>query len=295
MSTSLSYQSLSSAGASFSSSWSSANYAKGHYLEALQELDLASFFQSHDRAPKKAAAAAASNFASLGPTKAIDFIHFIWMGNPIKESDTRTISAWKREYPAKQIVLWVDKKALEFEGIKQFAQDNDIRLIDVEEIFTDEYSFGLSKYFQLEKNRLPPNWGAVSDMYRYLIIYWFAGIYSDTDRFIKDFYDDIYFTDLTILSDAPGICRNDLLITKKIRDPFWKHLLEEIKSQYPSPISTNSRFRLLFTLRKTGPVMLYSCYKKASVKPCMQEVPPPARGNYSWRATLTEEKCESLS
>ncbi len=112
-------------------------------------------------------------------SKSIDFIHFIWMGNPIKENGKTTILSWMEKYPSKQIILWVDEKSLKDINLINFAKDNDIKLIDIEEVFLEEYCFGLDKIIQLERNRLPPNWGAVSDVYRYLIMYYFGGTYSD--------------------------------------------------------------------------------------------------------------------
>ncbi len=122
-------------------------------LNKLEERNLADFFKYNNKIPR---AAKCNEINSPTSSKSTDFIHFIWMGNPIKDSDRDTILSWKEKYPSKQIILWVDQKALKHEKIINFAQANGIILIDLEEIFIDEYTFGLSEFIQIEKNRLPP-------------------------------------------------------------------------------------------------------------------------------------------
>ncbi len=162
---------------------SSKSQKLGFDISSLTRDTLIGFFDQHDKVKDQKISKSKdliifNNFAIPQPT---DFIHFIWMGNPIKEKGKKTILSWMKRYPSKQIILWVDEKSLKDTALINFAKDNDIKLIDIEEVFSEEYCFGLGKIIQLEKDRLPPNWGAVSDIYRYLIMYYFGGTYSDMD------------------------------------------------------------------------------------------------------------------
>ena len=310
----MSSSSCSSASASLQSQPPSSPYFPVGYpkepwynLEALRGEDLASFFQSQDNTPKKAPTyfrAITTYFFPQKPlTEVTDFIHFIWMGNPIKESDIHTILTWKRKYRSKQIVLWTDNKALAFDRIKEFAQANDIRLLDIEEIISDKYSFGLSEQLQREKDRLPPNWGAVSDMYRYLIMYWFAGIYSDTDSPIQEGDTELDCTKSMAFSSLDHMFGNDQIMTRDLRNVFWQQLLEEIRNNYFDPEVSLDRYikshRLSTTLQSSGPARLrhhVDEYRRAQGAEEIQFLVRPADpGNYSWNGKLTQEKCARLS
>ncbi len=267
-------------------------------LLTLEEKDLNLFFENNDVLKSKRNA----EIKGLTTSKSTDFIHFIWMGNPIKDSDEETILSWKKSYPSQQIILWVDKKALESDKIIQFAIKHNIKLIDLEEIFINhhDYTFGLSEFIKVEKNRLPPNWGAISDIYRYLIMYYFGGTYSDTDSKIN--YDDTrldFDMDIAFYKLNTRIFPNDRIMTKNIRQNFWLTVFVEIKKRYHSEY--NFKFSLKSrrnsTIERSGPFLLLECiYQHIDFnKTKIQSLDYKSYCNYSWKATLSDEKCEKLS
>ncbi len=254
-------------------------------LNKLEERNLADFFKSNN----KLRIEKCNEIQSPTPSKSTDFIHFIWMGNPIKDSDRETILSWKNACPSKQIILWVDKKALEHKNITDFAQANGIILIDLEEIFIDESTFGLSEFIQIEKNRLPSNWGAISDIYRYLIMYYFGGIYSDTDT-IKNRYETEFDFNKDMAFQFEPNCCNDRIMTKNIRHPFWLGVFEKIKEGWKDNAKWSKKW---ITLKRTGPCLLESCREPYKEK--IQNLRYKVTINYSWSGKLSDKKIEELA
>lgn len=271
---------------------------KSFDISSLEEKDLAAFFASKEIAGKLSKGMRAFEISQKNESKSIDYIHFIWMGNPIKESDKKTILSWKEEYPSKQIILWVDQKALQHKDIIDFAQTNDIKLIDLDDIFCERTTFGLDEFIQLEKNRLPPNWGAISDMYRYLIMYYFGGTYSDTDSPISkddtklDFEKDFAFESPPFF----GLRGNDRIMTKNIRNDFWKIAFDTIIKNYETQNPIKS-CRLNNTIYRTGPNFFTKLLKELPMKNVQDLMYNEKNSsNYSWKANLKDiKKCENLA
>ncbi len=273
-------------------------------LSNLEEKDLCQFFLKNNEIPKEFVVE-----TNPKPQKPTDFVHFIWMGNPLKRDYQDNILRWKKRYPEKEIIIWVDKEAIEHDDLTDFAIDNNIKLIDLDEVFTDEYAFDLNELISLEKNRLPPNWGAASDLYRYLIMYYFGGTYSDTDANIDkalgdqeiDFDSDFSFNEL-----RNGEFCNDIIITKKIKNRFWECAINYIKRNYNDPdvapfykdYSDITHSRLKVTIFRTGPGCLFNCIREYGLRedPHVKFINIyQGACDFTWNARLTDEKCKKLA
>ena len=273
-------------------------------LSNLEEKDLYQFFLENNEIPMELVVE-----KNPKPQKPTDFVHFIWMGNPLKEDYKENILSWKRRYPDKEIIIWVDKDALEHEDLIDFAIDNNIKLIDLDEVFTDEYAFDLNELIRLEKNRLPPNWGAASDLYRYLIMYYFGGTYSDTDVDINKKLGDqeIDFDSNFSFNQQENVdFGNDLLVTKNLKEDFWKYVINCIKRKYNNPHLSSGDYvyseikhsRLKTTMFRTGPDCLLNCIKAYGLKndPHVKFINiHQGACDFTWNANLTNEKCKKLA
>ncbi len=268
----------------------------------LHEKDLYEFFSSHDEIEKSTTFNKIDSL-STAPSKSTDFIHFIWMGNPINPEYLSNILTWKNHYPQKAIIIWVDQDSLKDTNLINFAKKNNIKLIDIEKVFNDKNTFDLYEIIKLEKKRLPPNWGAVSDIYRYLIMYYFAGTYSDTDSKITETDTEIDF-DINMAFSQIDEFNNDRIMIKNIRDDFWIELLEEIKNRYQECLNLTSseeierltlpnkiEFRKISTIQRTGPGLLYEFILGLKN---IQFLTYRGACDYTWSAKLTFEKCKSL-
>jgi len=259
-------------------------------LDRLEEKDLSRFYAFHNKNTAYTIPAKLKEKASV-PT---DYIHFIWLGNPIKDKYLDNISSWKKAYSENDIILWVDKDSLKDPKIISYAEKNNALLIDIEDVFKDQYTFDLSRFIQIEKNRLPPNFGAISDVYRYLIMYYLAGTYSDTDEDrLKgiDFEKEIAFSS-TIFGFA-----NDIIMTKHIRSDFWKEVLMEIKKRDEENKYFGSNQRFKATLYKTGPDMLDDMLQKNSkiYFKNQQELIYPPISSGTWLGSLPLKTCAMLA
>ncbi len=276
-------------------------------LANLSEIDLLTFFTENNQIV---------NFQRIKRKKkfrrAIDFIHFIWMGNPLKEQYKQNILKWKTKYSDKDVIIWVDEEALKYKDLIDFAQANNIKLIHLEKVFTAEYDFGLTELIRLEKDRLPPNWGSASDMYRYLIMYYFGGIYADTDLDVNSFVDSkmdfeshFLFATTKLKEGEEEDLGNDFLVTRNLKEDFWKYVIIHIKDHYFTPVVTPnyekycqvkfSRFKK--TLLRTGPVFLLSRIKnypfdskKVNYVQCSR-----MKSALTWLVKLEDEQCTKLA
>ncbi len=279
-------------------------------LNDLQEKNLSAFFDHFDEVKKTEISSPSLSLKT--DSQSIDYIHFIWMENPMKKLHEETILSWKREFPSKQIILWVDKQSLESEKNLKFAESNNIKLINLDNIFPEDYTFGLDEFIKKEKDSLFPNWGAVSDMYRYLIMYYFAGTYSDCDCDLQKYKGTAFDYEKPLgFYKFPetffDVFCNDRIMSKNIRNPFWKNVFEAIKINYSDIFrvnkiksNQNNTFNIckcLATLERTGPGMLLHVieeYKKSNPEVEISFKEYAKISSFSWLAKLNDEKVEKL-
>ena len=132
------YSSVSSSSESVRTGLSSGFYKKLE-IKTLQEKDLNRYFLENDElAIKQDSYRRELGSIQSEECKATDFIHFIWMGNPLKQDYKNNILNWKELYPEKEIIMWVDQDALGHKDLIDFAKKNDIKLIDIEKVFTED-------------------------------------------------------------------------------------------------------------------------------------------------------------
>lgn len=201
------------------------------HLEEIQKDNLFEFYKTNNLNKKYNENQTSKELNKQDPRS---YVYFIWMGNSINEKVKNTINDWKSIYTNKQIIVWVDDDSFNVkgeQGIKQFAENNNILLLNFDNIFNDYNSFGLKNQINIEKQLIPPNWGTASDMCRYLIMYYCAGLYSDTDSPPSinidelDFEKDFIFRSLSHMN-------NDLIMTKEIKNDFWREIIEKVKERY---------------------------------------------------------------
>ena len=135
---------------------------------------------------------------SSQPKEIPKIIHFIWSGGQkiIPPDGIANIKEWMDKNPDHTVFLWVGEHILHYdisshkkEYLKAFAQygftEEDLKRIEFhspgEILLTikDSYLRDLYDCIIYETNRLRPNYGASSDLLRYLILSIYGGAYAD--------------------------------------------------------------------------------------------------------------------
>ena len=161
-----------------------------------------------------------------------DVLHFIWLGKPFVEREDfkNNVSKFREELPRMWIVLWTDNIDPE---TQRFCLENKILLANVHEEFLEKMPHNLAMHYQYNSRQIPPNYGRMSDILRYQIMYKFGGIYLDVDLAPHHFASkgDLQKHLFTTLSQNPISIRegwNDRLYSEKILDPFWGTVIQTI-------------------------------------------------------------------
>lgn len=207
-------------------------------------------------------------------------IHFIWAGGEklMPESSIAQMHAWKRCNPAAEIWIWVDQTTLspaaaEYYGKpppRGFGADSfyfkDVRdlarLIEEYVSVDPEFSTKMQLLHEIalyEATRLRPNFGASSDIWRYLILFFHSSpgdqwsAYFDHDvapgeekiesAFAKTEADLLFSAN----SQRSNIALNDAFICRAPYSPLLKFFLEKIYVNYTQIplISSISRSQIL--------------------------------------------------
>ena len=141
-------------------------------------------------------------------------IHSIWLGGPLrgtgKMGDFRAaVAGWAGANRAwGRMVLWTDVSRAEMEQARSslpartgpdrwaqvrdmllWAQDNGVRLVHVNEVFSAQAPMVLQEFFNLELARqLGHGYAAASDILRFELMWRFGGIYADGDTTISGLF-----------------------------------------------------------------------------------------------------------
>jgi len=93
-------------------------------------------------------------------------IHFIWIGpKKFPEKSVANLISWKKHHPTWTIFFWTDDP------------NRSLPIKDIKRRCTTDFDFGPIRPY-LEQTH---NWGAMSDLMRYMIVYKEGGIYVDHD------------------------------------------------------------------------------------------------------------------
>jgi mannosyltransferase OCH1-like enzyme len=108
-------------------------------------------------------------------------IHYIWLGNPIKQKYVANINKIIRVNPDYQVLLWTDRALKNHpESFKKLDPSIQTRSIDQVEM-TPLMQEVLSQEMTPPTEKRRPNYGAASDILRIQILKKLGGIYLDTD------------------------------------------------------------------------------------------------------------------
>lgn len=224
-------------------------------------------------------------------------LNFVWVGpKPIPDESLLRIQQWNKANPTAQICIWTDNEVLpimvnkyyathgyhfspplKFKNIKTDieAAITEFRAVDAD--FSDTL-YSLYRIAVYECSRLRPNYGASSDIFRYLILYLFTGkegnewcAYFDHDVATGGSPVESSFTDTssTLLflanSQGSGHLGNDAFICRTAHHFILKALLERVLNNYaqltgilpeariPLYASDEREAKSYCTIRRTGP------------------------------------------
>ncbi len=204
-----------------------------------------------------------------GSTRVIPrIIHFVWAGgsNLLPDKSKHKINDWARLNPSFKIFLWIDSTSaptdLSVHYREQFSNlGSRLELHDISKFSAHE----LYPCVRYEIDKLMPNYGASSDIVRYLGLYQYGGAYFDSDvtpnpdfsleasgifePFEQESNEEpkIYFDDRSQGSNAIG---NDAIICPP-QHSFMKTIIESIKAKYRLNFEDNNVSLLLTQARMT--------------------------------------------
>jgi hypothetical protein len=189
-------------------------------------------------------------------------IHFVWAGGSklLPEKNENVILDWKHRNPGMKICLWIDQNSFPKESdlnrtrdLKSFYKSSfkekgiDIEVKDIEEELKLENEIHFTN-IRYELDKLLPNYGASSDIIRYLILYKYGGaVYLDSDvnpsknnNSEKDFEkyirgEMIRPDNILLVSDkSQGVSAigNDILCVTKTKNKIIKNIIDKIFSVY---------------------------------------------------------------
>ena len=220
-------------------------------------------------------------------------VHFIWLGNlPIPSARGAVIKAWiDRLKPLGfEFYFWVDKEgtpASVLSAQKKYllsSVSGDLHIVDVETLKNiAQKNRKLSDYweiFRYENDRLRANYGAASDLLRYLILYLYGGIYFDSDvkpPVTKEDIEKSVYRDESFWRDTDHYCvyrqgsASDILASSQ-GNPGLGIFLDIVKQKYDTT-QLDSKVALAYltelrwfyvgaTLERTGSQMLNRFYAK---------------------------------
>ncbi|GAA2792921.1 WXG100-like domain-containing protein [Crossiella cryophila] len=142
------------------------------------------------------------------PSELPALLHAIWLGGPLR--NTGHMAGFRRNYGAAangyaeyyRAVLWTDVPRARFEAAGQpgapaelaevrdmldWARDNQVRLVNVDEVFNSAAPMRLQQYYRVETGKqIGPGYAAASDILRLEVLDRFGGIYSDGDNLLED-------------------------------------------------------------------------------------------------------------
>ena len=108
-------------------------------------------------------------------------IHLIWLGSFLSEEHQQRISTWRDLNPGYSIYLWISKTKIsqnEYDIFNAFCTERNLILSDVDHINT--ISPEVNQWLKARLKRPFPNYGALSDIYRFYILQR-GGWYFDCD------------------------------------------------------------------------------------------------------------------
>lgn len=119
-------------------------------------------------------------------------IHIIWVGGPLQERHALRIEQWRQLNPDYEVCLWIEPRLLDekvLSDLQEWANETKITLRecdklnweDISELGDAEAIENLRHWISELLDDKIPNYGAVSDLYRYLILFSEGGWYVDTD------------------------------------------------------------------------------------------------------------------
>lgn len=220
-------------------------------------------------------------------------IHFIWAGGakPLPKPNKEIITEWAKLNPGFKLFLWIDKQTTPSDlflksGFKTFQQyyENtflhipigDFEIHDIEEFKDND----LYKHIRYEIDKLRPNYGASSDLIRYLVLYKYGGAYFDSDvtpnpsfsleaaNIFRSYDTETIYIDDN--SQGTGRIGNDAFICTA-KHSFMLAVLEQAKKTYQvdtpenenldlqvklTYLANNENFFIENTIRSTGPRLI---------------------------------------
>jgi len=237
-------------------------------------------------------------------------IDFIWAGGekPIPDTSISRIKQWSLKNPGAEIHLWIDRETIPAAVLEKYQHANtpegfkdlpvvlrDIRdipaKIDESHSADGDLREQLQKLYLLavyEFNQLRPNYGASSDIFRYLILF----LYSDDAHWHAYFDHDVDCGENSIEgmllessetlffhpnAQLTGYSGNDAFICRKKHHPQLRAILIKVLSNYTEKLmsSPSTRMGVYFanddakeqlTIKRTGPKAvaqtLFELYKK---------------------------------
>ncbi len=135
-------------------------------------------------------------------------LHLVWLGSLPPEDAKNNVIAWRDMNPDHEANLWIDSKTYpadkkdEFELLKQWAKENNVRLRDV-----NGSDFGLyrrmqnRKFYDKEISQPYANYAAAADILRVEFLYDEGGKYYD----IRDIFPGIQMREMN--PDSGFLCR----------------------------------------------------------------------------------------
>jgi hypothetical protein len=222
-----------------------------------------------------------------------DVIHFIWLGVPFVQQKqfSDNVLGFKRSFSKTTVILWTNPNP----ETNVFCQENGILLADVIDEIVKNMRKDLKTHYDRAERQIPPNYGMMSDILRYLILFEFGGTYLDVD--IAPIGEEIAATspqdnifggripEKTICIGSESIdeetqsiknpFNNNALYAKKIHDPFWSDLIEDmikylnLNYECLSLVREQTkltRYRRWFTIIASGPCCLSRAIKSSTIE-----------------------------
>jgi hypothetical protein len=225
-----------------------------------------------------------------------NIIHFVWAGNndTMPKYSLETVAKWAKQNPGHDVWVWIDSKTTSSDASQKGYQEllsahKNISLKDINELKDIDSNGKGWEIIRYEIEKILPNYGASSDLLRYLILYTHGGLYLDSDnppgklsfaRVCEALVPDTNLFVYPYSQGATGI-GNDVLICQE-RNPLIKKIYEAALANYsPEQMkifigSSGSIGSLLkepkkknFTIKYTGPENVRNILKTTS---SMEEV-----------------------
>jgi hypothetical protein len=165
-------------------------------------------------------------------------LHGIWLGGPLgadgESGKFRARFAASARTLGGQTVLWTDVPRARagdpvVRDMTEWACRNDIRLVNVDEVFTADHPMLLDPYFRAETHRMSARgFAAAGDILRMEVLYRFGGLYMDGDDLLTD--PDV----LARLANAPdgfAVCGDSAVAMAK-GHPFARAYLDRLLENY---------------------------------------------------------------